>query len=192
MMKKDILSIACKIFGIYFLVRAIESSQFVGTSLMYLIDTLRQRASGGGFMIVSFLVPFLIYIYAAFYFIRRSDAIADRLCGANTSGSIQGAFDKDTLQEVLFSAIGVFIIANALASLIHAFTMLLGQNYSRESISQLTKLPAYMFKVEPIDLTWPIIRFIANSTIGLYLIFSSNKLVILLKKLQHNYSNRSK
>jgi len=185
MTKRDILSIACKILGIYLLVRVIESSQFVVMGLQYLIDFLRQRATGVEFMIAAFLVPFLIYIYAAFYFIKRSDAIAERLCGTNTSGNIQGAIDKDTLQQVLFSAIGVFIIANALTSLIHVFTMLLSQNFSRESISQVTQLPPYMFAVKPVDLTWPIIRFIANSVIGLYLILGSSKLVALIKKLQH-------
>ena len=185
MTKRDILSIACKILGIYLLVRAIESLQFGVMGLQYLIDFLLQRATGGEFMIVAFLVPFLIYIFAAYYFIRRSDAIAERVCGTNTSGIIQGAVDKDILQQALFSAIGVFIIANALTSLIHTFTMFLSQIYSKESISQATKIPTYMFEITPVHLMWPIIRFIADSVIGLYLIFGSSKLVALIKKFQH-------
>lgn len=183
MTKKDVLSLACKIFGIYFAVKVIESMQYLGVGLLYLIDFFRKQASGGEFMIGGYFLPFFIFIFAALYFIKRSDAIADRLCGANTAVSMQSAFDKDLLQQTLFSAIGVFVIANALTSFIFSLTNLLGQNYMRESLIQLKELKITSF--EPMNLTWPIIRLIANSVIGLYLILGSSKLVALIKKLQH-------
>jgi len=131
------------------------------------------------------LIFFLIYLYAAYYLIKKSDRIAERLCGKDSGGNIQSTFDMDTLQQVLFSAIGVFIIANALSSFISILGNMIGQYYIKESISESMKLQTDMIRFGPISLIGPMIEFILNAAIGLYLIFGSGKIVALIKKLQH-------
>ncbi|MDD4879647.1 MAG: hypothetical protein PHR22_04245 [Candidatus Omnitrophica bacterium] len=186
MTKKDILSIACKIFGIYLLIQILVSSQ----NIIFVIGSLLSSTSSewGNYnrdnliFLVSFILPILIFLYAAIYLIKNSDLLGEILCGKVSGDNIQCSLDKDTLRQVLFSSVGVFIIANALVSISSTLGRMLYQYYMRESISANMKLPANMLVLKSIDLTVPFITFIVELIVGLYLIFGSNKLVVLINR----------
>ena len=165
MTRKDILSIAMKILGIYFLVKIIQYLPF----LVSLVQELRSREEWafsfvtlvqGGFV--------LVLLAAAVILLKWSDSIAARLTKdyesePTTMGRWLG---KDELLEVAFCVVGVVIFAHALPRI----PQLIIRGILREPI-----FPG------PYGL---IAALVAQLGIGLYLTLKAKGLVGLLRKLR--------
>lgn len=175
MTKKDILSIACKIFGIYLLIRVLESFQLVAMAVSFLFQapSIVEDVTNIWFFI-STVVPFLLFIAVAFCLIKWSDDIAEKLYGQRGENNIKDAIDKDTLQEIAFSAIGVFIIAAALPEIPQLVVNLSVQGPMREVAISGARLLS--------------VKFILKIAIGAFLFFGSKNLIKLLKKFRNKVS----
>ncbi|MDA3839184.1 MAG: hypothetical protein PF574_09425 [Candidatus Delongbacteria bacterium] len=168
MTKKDILAVANKILGIYLVIRAIESLETIALAVKSVKRLLPSEWTRAIWVLSASIVPFLLYIGLSFCLIKWANPIAAKLCARDlTNGEISG-IGKDALQEIAFSTVGVFIIANALPLLTQIITQLSYQGEWKQRIA-----PGM----------WVIIAGVAiQLAIGIYLFFGSRRLVGLLKK----------
>ena len=168
MTKRDILAVANKILGIYLLVRALESLQTMGMAVSTLKQLSPTEGIQGSWFLIGSIVPFLLFIGASFCLIRWSNPIAAKLCVRDKTNNVKGGIEKDLLQEIAFSTVGVFVIANALPRITRIIVHLSYQGQWKERI---------------VSSTWgSIVGIVVELAIGIYLIFGSKGFVGLLKK----------
>jgi len=165
MTRKDILSVAMKILGIYFLVKAIHFAPFLVTVIQGL-QSEKER------VFLSFAIAqvgaVLVSFAAAVILLKWSGSIAGRLTKdyesePTTMGRWLG---KDELLEVAFCVVGVVILADALPRI----PQLIIRGILREPIFP-----------DPYGL---IAALVAQLGIGLYLTLKAKGLVGLLRKLR--------
>lgn len=165
MTKREIFAVASKILGIYLLVRALESTATIG----YFIAALR-KADDVSFYLFGGVIPFLLYLAVGFCLIKWAEPIAAKLSGKEEASVAEGALEKDALQAIAFSAVGVFIIAAALPRITQIIVNLSVQGPMRPEV---------------VLRTWgTIVGFVLQLGIGIYLFFGSKGLVGLLKKIK--------
>ena len=169
MTKKDILIVANRILGIYLLIRAFELFQMVGMAIATLRQLSLEEEIQGYWFLIGTLVPFLLLIVAAFCLIKWADPIATKLCYKDKPHEIKKSIKKEEIQEVAFSAVGVFIIANALPRITQ---IIINFSYQGELLKRRLILSGWS------SLAGLIVQLI----IGFFLIFGSKGLVQLIQK----------
>ena len=169
MTKKDILIVANRILGIYLLIRAFESLQIVGMAIATLRPLSLEEEIQDYWFLIGTLIPFLLLIVAAFCLIKWADLIATKLCHKDKPHEIKKGIKKEEIQEVAFSAVGVFIIANALPRITQ---IVINFSYQGELLKRKLILSGWS------SLAGLIVQLI----IGFFLIFGSKGLVQLIQK----------
>lgn len=172
MTKRDLQNVAIKLFGLYLVFKSIETVPMVGVTI---VSGFQGEPQGLWYLVVS-LIPLLILISAAIYCIKRTSLVEkwlsskeDRDGTKEDKGSI---LNKETLQEITFSGIGLFFIANALPRLIQVLVNIAIQIQWGKS---------------PSSTLWSsVIGLIMQAIVGIYLFFSPKKLVELYKKVVSN------
>ena len=164
MTKRDIFVVASKIFGIYLLVRSIESLRSIG---YFLVATLTMGPQGRWFFLGD-LLPLMFYIGGSFCLIKWAEPIAAVLAGKEEAPEVKAVVGKDSLQQIAFSAVGVFIIAAALPQLTRMVATLTVQ------LSDQARLRTWVASV----------GIVLQLGIGIFLFFGSKGLVGLLKKIK--------
>lgn len=168
MRKRDILIIANKILGIYLLVRALEMLQTIGMAVSTLPQLSSDEGMQGIWFLIGSIVPFLLLIAAGLCLIKCADSFATKLCVGEKINDMEGNIERDVLQEIAFSTLGVFVIVNAIPRITQIIVNLSIQGQWRERV---------------LLGTWgAIIGFVIQLAIGIFLIFGSKGLVGLLKK----------
>ena len=164
MTKREIFAVASKIFGIYLLVRGLV---FSAPYIVYLIAP-QYMANVEWKWLLPGLIPFVLYIFAALFLIIWAEPIAAKLSGKEEPSEVKAVVEKDSLQQIAFSAVGVFMVATALPRLTQMVATLIVQ------VSDEARLP-----------TWgAIVGIVLQMAIGIYLFFGSKGLVGILKKLK--------
>lgn len=174
MAKKDIFSVACKVIGIYCLVRAVEA-------LVALVEPAASTFRPGPadlftlmgllYMMIA-LIPVILLIAGGIYLIRRGDLIAARLAGADEA-AVAGGIERDTLQEVALTTAGIVILAQVLPR-----------------IPQIAAYFSYAYRQSRAGVrgsfafnAWGSLSgFIIHLLIGFYLVFGSRSLARWIKK----------
>jgi len=106
----------------------------------------------------------------AFCFITWADSIAAVLAGKEEAPVVKAVVEKYSLQQIAFSAVGVFIVAAALPRISEIVVSLSVQGPMRQEV---------------VLRTWgTIVAFVLQLAIGIYLFFGSKGLVGLLKKIK--------
>jgi hypothetical protein len=138
MAKRDIFSIACKILGLYMLVRTVESFQYAMMGFAVVIGApgfslfSLSRMDSRFWQLAASNLAVLFFAAASFCLIVWADDIAKALCAGEESSEIKGALDKDTLQQIALITAGVFVIAHAFSIITQAvFRMLYVSAYAR-------------------------------------------------------------
>jgi len=164
MTKREIFVVALKLFGIYLLVRSIEALRAMG---YFFVATFTSGPQGRWFFLGDIL-PLLFYLGGAYCLIKWAEPIAVRLSGKEEAPEVKAVVEKDSLQQIAFSAVGVFIIAAALPR-----------------ISQtVANLSVQWSELEILRIWAAIVGLALQLGIGLFLFFGSKGLAGLLKKLK--------
>jgi hypothetical protein len=164
MTKREIFVVACKIFGIYLLVRAIELLQAIG----YFFVAIFAKGDQGEWYMVGGLLPLVCYIVGAYCLIKWAEPVAARLSGAETTPAVKMPIDKSALQEIAFSTAGILIVVGALPRLVH-IAPLLSQQWTHQ---------------RTLEIWTSIIGLVLQLGIGTFLFLGSRGLVGLIKKLK--------
>ena len=166
MTKREIFVVASKILGIYLLARGIE---LFAQMFPFLVSISTRGFEGIWYFLVS-LATLSLYMGGAFCLITWADSIAAVLAGKEEAPEVKAVVEKDSLQQIAFSAVGVFIIAVALPRISQIVVNLSVQGPMRQEV---------------VLRTWEtIIGLVLQLGIGIYLFFGSKGLVGLLKKLK--------
>ena len=172
MTKRDILALTCKVFGIYFFMVALETLQTIGIT----ISSLSQmpESERGGYFIGS-IIPFLLLILGSLVLIKWSTQISKWLVKVESDKKIESEgkyvnINDDTLQKILFSGIGIFIISNSLPKITQIIISVIVQT----SISKGIRLNTWI----------SILDFVIQLSIGIYLFTGSKALSRLVKKFR--------
>jgi len=162
MTKREIFAVASKILGIYLLVRGLE---LFAMNFPFAITVLHQGFEGIWYLLVG-LASLSLYLGGAFCLITWADSIAAGLSGKEEDPEVKAVVEKDSLQQIAFSAVGVFIIAAALPR-----------------ISQtVANLSVQWSEIERLRIWAAIVGIVLQMAIGIYLFFGSKGLVGLFKK----------
>ena len=164
MTKREIFAVALKLFGIYLLVRSIESLR----SIAYFLVATLTRGPQGAWFFLGDLLPLMLYIGGSFCLIKWAAPIAGKLSGKEEAPEVKAVVEKDSLQQIAFSAVGIFIIAAALPRI--------SQTVATFSVqwSELERLRIWA----------AIVGLALQLAIGLFLFFGSKGLAGILKKLK--------
>lgn len=164
MTKREIFVVASKILGIYLLTRGLE---FFSISFSYAITILTRGFEGTWYLLVA-LASLSLYMGGAFCLITWADSIAGVLAGKEEAPEVKVGVEKDSLQHIAFSAVGVFMVATALPRL-------------SDMVATLTVQVSHQARLR----TWgAIVGIVLQLGIGTFLFFGSRGLVGLIKKIK--------
>ncbi len=168
MTRHQVAALACKILGIYAIVKAL------GMPLQFLIVPLRMvfRGVGGGTNILTLIgasASFVLLIVFGILLWR----LADRLAGCMTSGaevpSVEERLRGADLQRIAFSVVGLFVLAHAIPEIPQlAYLLSAETQYGEMEIFAKAQIG----------------RLVAKLVIGFGLFFGSRALVGLLNRLR--------
>lgn len=97
MKQKDVLAIANKIIGVYVLIQALNSAQYIGMAL-FVPGEQGPRA----WIIAIATVPFLLFTIAGLFLIKWAEPIAVRLSNQNEVRSFQASLKKTIFNKLPF------------------------------------------------------------------------------------------
>jgi hypothetical protein len=170
MTKRDILALACKIFGIYFFMVALETLQTIGVTISSLSQMPELQRNG---YLIGSVIPFLLLILGSLSLIKCSTQISKWLAGNDKK--IEGVekhenISEDTLQKIIFSGIGIFMIANSLPRITQIIISIIVQPSINRGIGLNTWISIF--------------NFLVQLSIGVYLFFGSKALIQLVRKFR--------
>jgi hypothetical protein len=125
MKKQEILSVAIKIFGLYLLVMSIQMLPTIGMVLKSLFQM--EEIEGVWYLVVT-VIPILLTGAVALLFMISTPnivkCVSDEEREEKNDGNESGAgISKETLQEVVFSGLGLFFAVNSLPRVITTLLM---------------------------------------------------------------------
>jgi len=167
MTKRDILELAIKIIGIYMVILILNFIHSILISIPWIFE--RQEHNSLLFLI-SYTISVLIYFIVAYNFIFRADSLANIICKEDKSFGESNNIQKETIQEIAFTVVGIYLIANALPKITDAIINIIQQG--RFKNIQYTRGFTY------------IISSIVQIGIGIFLVLGSKGLVNSIKKLR--------
>jgi hypothetical protein len=174
MTKRDILALACKIFGVYFFMVALETLQTIGVTISSLSQMPELQRNG---YLVGSIIPFLVLILGSLSLIKWSTQISKWLDGNDKE--VEGDkkhenVSEDILQKIIFSGIGTLIIANSLPRITQIIISIIVQVQEQSSLNRGIGLNTWI----------TIFIFIVQLSIGVYLFVGSKALIQLVKKFR--------
>jgi len=173
MTKKDILSVACKVLGLYLIV---VSLNIVIMSISTGISSFNYYMAQQGVLkaLLVFLKVFLVFIPLSIYFIgayiliNKSDLIAEKLWRGDVDKELRINLEKKDLIDFAFVLVGVGSIGRSLLELVRFISNIVNKlNYGAEFTKSL----------------WPqFFEFLILLLFGLFLIFGSKRLTDFIEK----------
>jgi len=106
--RKDIIAVACKIFGIYMLLQTLDLVSRVTVWHFGFYE-------GSWAARIALIFTFVLYAGVSYGLLMRSDAIADILAGREEGKVIGVALDRDSLMQVALVVVGIFLVADFLS-----------------------------------------------------------------------------
>jgi len=167
MTKRDILELAIKIIGIYMIILILN---FIHSILISIPWIFERREHNSLLFLISYTISVLIYFIVAYNFIFRADSLANIICKEDKSFGGSNNIQKETIQEIAFTVVGIYLIANALPKITDAIINIIQQG--RFKNIQYTRGFTY------------IISSIVQIGIGIFLVLGSKGLVNSIKKLR--------
>jgi hypothetical protein len=175
MTKKDLLSVASKVLGLYLIVVSIDSvimSISAGVSNFdYYI--LRQGALRALFEFLRFFigfVPLSLYFIVAFVLIIKSDMIAGKLCRDNTGDELEINLEKKDLIDFAFILVGIGSIGHSLLNLVRFISVYANRLYYGAEFSK--RLWTSFFE------------FLALFLFGVFLVLGSKRLTDFVENIR--------
>jgi len=120
MAKRDILSVACKILGVYVLLRAVGMLPWVVSMMTSAVTFQRSDPAVVLFQFWSLSatgIGLVLLAAVSFCLIKWADLVAGVLCAGEEREAIKEAPGIEAVEEIAFVAVGVFVIADALGML---------------------------------------------------------------------------
>ena len=167
MTKRDILELAIKIIGIYMVILILSLIHMILISMSTLF---KMKETNNLLFIISYTISSIIYFIVAYNFIFRADSLANIICKEDKSFGESNNIQKETIQEIAFTVVGIYLIANALPKITDVIISIILQG--RFKNIQYTRGFTY------------IISSIVQIGIGIYLVLGSKGLVNTIKKLR--------
>ena len=167
MTKKDILSVASKVLGLYLIVISLNSvimsiSSGITSFDYYMAQqgVLRALLEFLKFFLV--LIPLSLYFIGAYILIKKSDLIAEKLCRGDVDKELRINLEKKDLMDFAFVLVGIGSIGLSLLNLVQFISVFVNKlNYGVEFAKSL----------------WPqFFEFLILLLFGLFLIFGSKRL----------------
>jgi hypothetical protein len=175
MTKKDLLSVASKVLGLYLIVVSINSvimaiSAGVSSFDYYILrqGVLRALLEFLRFFLV--FIPLSIYFIGAYILIKKSDMVAGKLCRDNTGDELKINLEKKDLIGFSFILVGIGSIGHSLLNLARFISIYANRlHYGAEVSKRL----------------WPsLFEFLVLFLFGLFLIFGSKRLTDFIEKIR--------
>jgi len=175
MTKKDILSVASKVLGLYLIVISLNIIiMSISTGVSSFDYYMAQQGVIKAFL--EFLRVFLVFIPLSLYFIgayiliKKSDMVAAKLCRDNTGEELKINLEKKDLIDFAFVLVGIGSIGLSLLNLVRFISILSNKlNYGAEFTKRL----------------WPqFFEFLILFLFGLFLIFGSKRLTDFIEKVR--------
>lgn len=167
MTKRDILKLAIKIIGIYIIILILN---FIHSILISIPWIFERQEHNGLLFIISYTISVLIYFIFAYNFIFRADSLANIICKEDKSLECNSSIQKETIQEIAFTIVGIYLVANALPKITDAIINIIQQG--RFKNIQFTRGFSY------------IVDSIVQIGIGIFLVLGSKGIVNTIKKLR--------
>jgi len=167
MTKRDILELAIKIIGIYMIILILN---FIHSILISIPWIFERQEHNSLLFIISYTISVLIYFIVAYNFIFRADSLANIICKEDKSLECNSSIQKEIIQEIAFTIVGIYLIANALPKITDAIINIIQQG--RFKNIQFTQGFSY------------IVDSIVQIGIGIFLVLGSKGLVNSIKKLR--------
>lgn len=164
MNKREILAIASKIIGIYYLVFSIHLLQSVILALSLI------GKAGGSIYAFGTLVTFILLLVSSYFLLTKADDVATALSkeSGNNSQQPNSLLEKNVILEISFTIMGVYILVNSLPGIIKILWQI-GKPISYGSGASLITT---------------IIEFVIKILIGVFLILYPVSLVRLIDKIK--------
>jgi len=143
MAKRDIIAIASKISGLYMLLRAVEEISPIVRMIVYWVTGYSPNMPR--FMLSFSALSLALFVIVSFCLIKGADSVAGILCAGEERGEIKGTLDPATIEQIAFVAIGVFVLANGIGSVVRVGVRLgleRGAMWSRGDLGELIALGA--------------------------------------------------
>jgi len=167
MTKRDILELAIKIIGVYMIILILN---FIHSILISIPWIFERREHNILLFIISYTISVLIYFIVAYNFIFRADSLANIICKEDKSLEFNSSIQKETIQEIAFTIVGIYLIAIALPKITDGIINIIYQG--RLKNIQFTQGFYY------------IVNSIVQIGIGIFLVLGSKGIVNTIKKLR--------
>ncbi len=172
MTKRDILSVASKVLGLYLIVISLN---IVIMSISTGISSFNYYMGQQGVLkvLLVFLIVFIplsLYFIIAFILIRKSDIVAEKLCRGDVEKELIINLGKKDLIDFAFVLVGIGSIGLSLLNLVKFLSVFVNKlNYGAEFAKRL----------------WPqFFEFLILLLFGLFLIFGSKRLTDFIEKIR--------
>ena len=173
MTKKDLLSVACKVLGLYVLVISINMivgamSASLSSFNLFLLHrgVLQIFLQFCSFLLV--LIPLCIYAAGTYLLLMKSDTIAEKLIRDNGKDKLKINLEKKDLMDFSFFVVGIGSIAYSLLELAKFF----GGFFNRLSFGHNFRGSVWSF----------LFGFLLLFLFGLFLILRSKELTDFIEK----------
>ena len=167
MTKRDILELAIKIIGIYMIILILN---FIHSILISIPWIFERREHNSLLFLISYTISVLIYFIVAYHFIFRADSLANIICKEDKSLECNSSIQKETIREIAFTIVGIYLIANALPKITDAII----------NIIQQGRFKNIQFSFGFSHLVSSIVQI----GIGIFLVLGSKGIVNTIKKLR--------
>jgi hypothetical protein len=169
MSKKEIISVALKIFGIYLLIQCTFLAQYV--LKFFVSDRPSEDSLWLRFIpLLSLLISLMVYFFLGIYMIEKSDKLSQYVIKEEENTTFNLNVDRNIIFEIVFIVCGLFTIIDiaphVLSNLYHWIKL------------EVTEENDYTFLLENNNLLYSVIK----TTIGLLLIFNAKRLAIWVVK----------
>lgn len=175
MTKKDLLSVASKVLGLYLIVVSLNIvimsiSTGISSFNYYMAQQGVLKALFEFLRILLVFIPLSLYFIGAFVLIKKSDVVAEKLCRNDEEKELKVNLEKKDLIDFAFVLVGIGSIGRSLLELVMFFSNLANKlNYGAEFAKHI----------------WPqFFEFLILLLFGLFLIFGSKRLTDFIEKVR--------
>lgn len=167
MTNKDILTLALRIFGFYLIVRFLEGFTTISLTLGNLSQIPEAQRFGYS---LSSILPYLLILFGGIILIKWPDQFSTGLYRKEEIKNIHEKtnISQEILQQIIYSGIGILVIANALPHMTQIIISLTIQSQWGKTASYNTLLSALGLSLQ--------------LALGVYLFFNSKFLVRFVNK----------
>jgi hypothetical protein len=175
MTKKDLLSVASKVLGLYLIVISLNIvimsiSTGISSFNYYMAQQGVLKALFEFLRVLLVFIPLSLYFIGAYILIKKSDIVADKLCRNDVNEELKINLEKKDLIDFAFVLVGIGSIGRSLLELVIFFSNLANKlNYGAEFAKHI----------------WPqFFEFLVLFLFGLLLVFGSRRLTDFIEKIR--------